>query len=87
MITIDQARQYYHEAESAHDFDHVLRVYTLAERIAQAEGANLDIVRVNQLAMQNVHMVKPRLEDVFVLMLAKQGTNDSPRQISHQGGV
>lgn len=49
MITIDQARQYYHEAESAHDFDHVLRVYTLAERIAQAEGANLDIVRAAAL--------------------------------------
>jgi ABC-2 type transport system ATP-binding protein len=45
------------------------------------------IWNTNQLAMQNVHTVKPRLEDVFVLMLAKQGTNESPRQISHQGGV
>jgi len=49
VITIEQAREYYHDAESAHDFDHVLRVYTLAERIAQAEGANLDIVRAAAL--------------------------------------
>ena len=49
MITIDQARAYYHDAESAHDFDHVLRVYTLAERIARAEGANLEIVRAAAL--------------------------------------
>jgi len=49
VISIDEAHTYYHNAESAHDFDHVLRVYTLAERIAQAEGANLDIVRAAAL--------------------------------------
>lgn len=45
MITIEQARVYYHGAESAHDFDHVLRVLALAEKLARAEGADLDIVR------------------------------------------
>ena len=49
MITIDQARAYYHDAESAHDFDHVLRVYTLAERLARAENADLEIVRAAAL--------------------------------------
>lgn len=45
MITIEQARAYYHGAESAHDFDHVLRVLALAEKLARAEGADLEIVR------------------------------------------
>lgn len=45
MITIDEARGYYRGAESAHDFDHVLRVLALAERLARAEGADVEIVR------------------------------------------
>ena len=49
IITIDQARSYYSGAESAHDFDHVLRVLATAERLARAENANLDIVRAATL--------------------------------------
>lgn len=49
MITIAQAKTYYDGAESAHDFDHVLRVLALAERLAFAEHANLDIVRAATL--------------------------------------
>ncbi len=45
MITVEEARQYYPQADSAHGFDHVLRVLVLAERIARAEGADLEIVR------------------------------------------
>jgi uncharacterized protein len=44
-ITIEQAREYYHEADPAHDFDHVLRVLALAERIGAAEGADMEILR------------------------------------------
>ncbi|GAF99173.1 unnamed protein product, partial [marine sediment metagenome] len=39
-IGIERARQYYQEADPAHDFDHILRVLTLAERIGAAEGAD-----------------------------------------------
>jgi uncharacterized protein len=49
MITIQEARQYYEGADAAHDFDHVLRVLALAERLAQSEGADLEIVRAAAL--------------------------------------
>lgn len=45
MITVEEAREYYHGAETAHDFDHVRRVLALAERLARAEGADVEIVR------------------------------------------
>lgn len=50
MITIDFARTLYPaDADSAHDFDHILRVLHMAEKIAQAEGADIDVVRVAAL--------------------------------------
>ena len=49
IISIEQAETFYAGAESAHDFEHVLRVYTLAEGIAHAEGADLEIVRAAAL--------------------------------------
>ncbi len=45
MPTIDQARAWYADTDPVHDFDHVLRVYQLAEKIGAAEGADLEIVR------------------------------------------
>ncbi len=44
LITPDEARKWYGEDDSAHDFDHVLRVHALALRIAAAEGADAEIV-------------------------------------------
>ncbi len=49
MITVEQARQYYEGADAIHDFDHVLRVLTTAERLAQEENADWDIVRAATL--------------------------------------
>ena len=49
MITIDEARPYYEGADAIHDFDHVLRVLALAERLALAEGADVEIVRAAAL--------------------------------------
>ncbi len=49
MIPIGEARSYYDNNDAVHDFDHVLRVLALAERIAQAEGANMEIVRAAAL--------------------------------------
>lgn len=49
MIAVEQVRRFYDDADTAHDFDHVLRVLALAERIAEAEGADLEIVRAAAL--------------------------------------
>ena len=49
MITVDEARHHYESADAVHDFDHVLRVLTLAERIGQAESADQEIVRAAAL--------------------------------------
>jgi uncharacterized protein len=48
-LTVDDARPLYGEADSVHDFDHILRVLILAERIAASEGADLTIVRTATL--------------------------------------
>jgi uncharacterized protein len=49
MITIEQARQLYTDDDPVHDFDHILRVLALAERIGAAEGADLEVVRTAAL--------------------------------------
>jgi uncharacterized protein len=45
----DEIRQLYVDGDAAHDFDHVLRVTRLAERIANAEGADDAVVRAAAL--------------------------------------
>ena len=49
MITIEEARRHYQGAEAVHDWGHVLRVLALAERMAEVEGADLEIVRTAAL--------------------------------------
>jgi uncharacterized protein len=50
MLTVDQARVLYEAAgDSTHDFDHVLRVYRLAERIGHAESADMAVLRTAAL--------------------------------------
>jgi len=49
MPTIEQARAWYTDSDPVHDFEHVLRVYRMAERLAGAEGADLEIVRAAAL--------------------------------------
>ncbi len=48
-LEIDEARRLYGAADSVHDFDHILRVLALAERIAQTEGADRAVVRTATL--------------------------------------
>lgn len=45
MPTVEQARAWYPAQDPVHGFDHILRVLKLAERLAEAEGADLEVVR------------------------------------------
>jgi uncharacterized protein len=49
MPTIEQAQALYPQNDAVHGFDHVLRVYRLAEKLAGAAGADLEIVRAAAL--------------------------------------
>ena len=49
MPTIEKAKAWYPEYDPVHGFDHILRVLHMAEYIAKAEGADLEIVRAAAL--------------------------------------
>ncbi|MEJ2010641.1 MAG: HD domain-containing protein [Anaerolineales bacterium] len=49
MPTIDEARAWYAGDDPVHGFDHVLRVYRLAEHLGAALGADLEIIRAAAL--------------------------------------
>ena len=43
-ITVEEAKAWYQETDEVHNFEHVLRVRAMAERIGKAEGADLEII-------------------------------------------
>jgi len=49
MPTIDDARKWYSKNDPVHGFHHILRVYNMAEVLARAEGADIEIVRAAAL--------------------------------------
>ncbi|RPI96630.1 MAG: HD domain-containing protein, partial [Chloroflexi bacterium] len=53
-ITIEFARTLYDGSDPVHDFDHVLRVLTLARRIGEAEGADMAVVETAVL-LHDIH--------------------------------
>jgi uncharacterized protein len=46
---VERARALYADTDTAHDFDHVLRVLTLVRRIGPAEGADMRLLEVATL--------------------------------------
>jgi uncharacterized protein len=49
ILDLDTVRALYASADAAHAFDHVLRVMRLAVRLAEAEGADVEVVRTAAL--------------------------------------
>lgn len=49
MLSLEIARQWYPVHDPVHGFDHVVRVYHLAEHLAEMEGADVEIVRAAAL--------------------------------------
>ncbi|MCX7977144.1 MAG: HD domain-containing protein [Bellilinea sp.] len=48
-LDLETARRWYPSNDPVHGFDHIERVYRMAERLAQAEGADMEIVRAAAL--------------------------------------
>ena len=48
-LTLKEARSWYEDTDAVHDFDHIIRVYNMAVRLAKAECADLEIVRAAAL--------------------------------------
>ena len=46
MPTLSQARAWYVDVDPVHDFAHIERVVAMAERLALAEGGDLEIVHL-----------------------------------------
>ena len=44
MLNLETARLWYPQSDPVHGFDHIERVYRMAERLARTEGADLEIV-------------------------------------------
>ncbi len=59
MPTIEQAKKLYPEDDPVHGFEHVIRVVRMAERLAAAEGADLEIVHTAAL----LHDAQASVED------------------------
>jgi len=49
MPTLEDARAWYPGYDPVHGYDHVIRVYRMAEKLADVEGADLEIVRAAAL--------------------------------------
>lgn len=49
MLDLENAKHWYQNTDAVHDFSHIERVYRMAERLALAEGADLEIVRAAAL--------------------------------------
>jgi uncharacterized protein len=70
MPTLEQAR-WYPADDPVHGFEHVRRVYRMAERLAQAEGADLEIVRAAAL----LHDAQDGLTGSDALEAEKRGSH------------
>jgi uncharacterized protein len=58
-VSIEKAREFYTNADSAHDFEHILRVTRMAEQLAAAEGGDPEVVRAAAL----LHDIARHAED------------------------
>jgi uncharacterized protein len=80
LISVEQARALYTEGDAAHRFDHVLRVTALAVKIAQAEGADVEIVRAAAL-LHDIGLDKGReRHEVIAARRAYQILAGQPRE-------
>jgi uncharacterized protein len=78
-LTVAAARALYEQTGGAHDFDHVLRVTALAERIAAAEGADGEIVRTAALLHDAGEAADRERHHLVGAQMARDLLRDHPR--------
>lgn len=74
MLSIEQARALYPSTDPVHDFNHVLRVLAIAERLAEMEGADVTIVRTAVL-LHDISRVSDDNHDIGYVMNAPAHTD------------
>ncbi len=80
MPDLETARGWYPANDAVHGFDHILRVYRLASRIAQAEGADLEIVQAAAL-LHDAHGAQANGEDDTLRTAHQHSSASFARQI------
>lgn len=91
MLNLETARDWYPVDDPVHGYDHIVRVYHIAERLAAAEGADIEIVRAAALLhdAQGIHVPEtlspdtPLPNDHITARQSRQNTNHS-RRVDHQ---
>jgi uncharacterized protein len=84
LLSIEKARTWYPGSDPVHGFDHVMRVYHLAERLAQAEGADWEIIQAAVL----LHDVHGAFQDDSVNGEGKNHSDpENNRQEHHQASA
>ena len=72
-LSIEQAAELYADDDPVHDFAHVLRVLALAERLAEQEGADREIVRTAVLLHDIARTGDDNHGQGFALHVAEEG--------------
>jgi len=86
MPSISQARAWYPDPDPVHGFDHILRVYSLAERLAQIEGANVEIVRTAAL-LHDAEGYSPSADDNMLSADGGLASHTAARQNHHHASA
>ena len=82
MPTIDSVRHYYPVDDAVHGFEHVLRVYRMAERLAHAVGSDIELVSAAALR----HDAAPEQEDVGEREIHQHTSADLAARVLHEEG-
>ncbi len=80
FLSLDHARGFYADADSAHDFEHILRVMNMAEFLARQENADVEIVRAAALLHDIARHDEDSLREIRV---SKSGQASADATIDH----
>jgi uncharacterized protein len=93
MPDLETARKWYPENDPVHGYEHVVRVYRMAEYLARQEGANPEIVRAaallhdaqpNHLSESRRHDHQQSAADIASQLLKDEGwTSEAIKSVQH----